>query len=211
MLKHFHLCTLFPPIFSCTLNSFLVTLHFATSPSLWQTAQLELEGIITCDTWYQVELYKCGGQHICSVLSRGFLCQTIDSSVQTKSQRTSHENYLRQKCLVSMSCNMSQRFLWLLKEMWTCAFNIHRSWSVCVYVLYLVVMYSALWPVGEERKEKTCEGKLDIWTCQDLSLRSLRCIVHMPSEAFEACHLSATAGLPSSTNKTHTGTYPQLE
>ncbi len=73
----------------------------------------------------------------------------------------------------------------------------------CERVFYLVVMYSALWPVEEERKEKRCEGKLDVWTCQDLSLRSLRCILHMPGEAFEACHLSATAGLLSGANKTY--------
>jgi len=58
-----------------------------------------------------------------------------------------------------------------------------------------------------ERKEKRCEWKLDVWTCQDLSLRSLRCTLHTASEAFEACHLSATAGLLNGTNKTHIHTH----
>lgn len=60
---------------------------------------------------------------------------------------------------------------------------------------------------GEKREEMWGGEVRCVWTWRDLSLRSLRCILHMPSEAFEACHLSATAGLLSSTNKTNTHTY----
>lgn len=85
-----------------------------------------------------------------------------------------------------------------------CIVNMSLSVSVCTLPCGHVVSSVAC---GDKREERWCERMLDAWTCRDLSPRSPRCILHTPSEAFEACHLSATPGLLSSTNKTHWHTH----
>lgn len=92
----------------------------------------------------------------------------------------------------------------LLKKKWTgCASRICTGPEMWVCSLPCGHVVSSVACGQREGKDKRCERKFNVRTCQDLSLRSLRYILHLPSEAFEACHLSATTGLLSSTN-THT-------
>ena len=129
--------------------------------------------------------------------------------------RSSHQNVPRQSVTGLMSCDMSQALLWLMRENWMWNLNVHVGpLSVCVCVCVSVCARVCTLPCGHVVssvacgwEEKRCEGKLNVWTCQDLSLRSLRCVVHTPSGACEGCHLSAAQSLLSSTDKTHTHTY----
>lgn len=136
-------CCMFDPktfffilLLSCSLNGFLgYTIYTLPPPLLFTAPTNSVAGpgrSVTHDTRWGFIDVEANTSALCSP---PVLCFVSWIPLLIWSQRTSHGNFLRQNVLISMSCNMSQRFLWLLKEMWMCILNIHRTWSVWVCTL----------------------------------------------------------------------------